>query len=128
MRDNLGEKKNFFCSCTPECQIRLQGCFELDMTASQNGSQFTYPNENPPFKSNESNEASHKSTNPTAHTILKSSPFPSPLSLLAPAPALLPPRSLPHSSSISSDNSIISGRVTRPDPPYLLNLLEAESQ
>lgn len=65
------EGKNFFCGCTPEFQIRLLSWFELDMTVSQNGSQFTYPNENPPFKSNESNEALHKSTNPTTHTILK---------------------------------------------------------
>lgn len=80
--DNLREE-NFFCGRTPACQIRLPSRFELDMTASQNGSQFTYPNENPPFKLNESNEALHKSTNPAAHTIpkVKSSLVPSALSV-----------------------------------------------
>lgn len=75
-------RKNFFCGCTPECQIRLLSWFELDMTDSQNGSQFTYSKENPPFKSNESNEALHKNTDATAHTILKvkSSLIRSPLS------------------------------------------------
>lgn len=64
-------RKNFFCGRTPECQIRLLSWFELDMTDSQNGSQFTNSKENPPFKSNESNEALHKNTDATTHTILK---------------------------------------------------------
>lgn len=134
----LREKKNCFCDCTPECQIRLPGWFELDMMAPRNDSQFTYPNENPPFKSNESNEALHKSTNPTAHTILKvKSPLiPQTRSLVL--SFSLPSRdvscyssllSLPLlSSSISPDNSIISARVTCPDPLYRLNLLETERE
>lgn len=73
------------------------------MTASHNGSQFTYPDENPPFKSKESNEASHKSTNSAARIFLKLKAFSFPHLSTA-----LPPS--PLSSSVSTDNSIISAK------------------